>query len=262
MLQILPLTLVPPVRDAGGSGSTAAAAAPLDDRGGATICGLPLPDSRASMAELAAVAGSLGSALGYLALLLDLLSRLLQLPVPHRIAFQGSTSLLWQPDSFFDMRASPPNDALLLAWPRGADEHAWGGDASGSGGGGSAAAQQQRARQEAQLRVALAALQRAAGSLVYARLGPDAPAKVPPDWSTFAWLAGLCQMLAADPRPASARVGVPAARPHPLAASAVFGRHSPENGGMAQSVLLHGAGAGLSAAGECSRGVQGKACLN
>lgn len=270
-MQILPLTLVPPARPAsppGGTasssgahaaGAAAARAAASAERAAAMICALPLPDSRASMAELARLSGTLGSALGYLALLLDLLCRFLQLPAPHRCAFQGSTSRLWQPDSFFDMRASPPNDALLLAWPRGADESALAGSALGSTlgvGSGSAAAAQHRARQEQQLRAALHALQRSAGMLVFARLGPDAALKVPPDWPPFTWLAGLCKMLAAEPRPVSSRLAVPpgpggaaaaaaaaaatAAAARNLAASAVFGRYSPESGAMSQSVLFQG----------------------
>jgi hypothetical protein len=229
-MQILPLTLVPPVRPAspasgphGGAGSSGA------ERAAAMICSLPLPDSRASMAEVGALARSLGSALGYLALLLDLLSRFLQLPVAHRCAFQGSTSRMWQPDSFFDMRATPPNDALTLSWPKAADEWV---------GGGAGQQQQQQQRQEQQLRTALHTLQRSAGMLVYARLGPEAALKVPPDWPPFTWLAGLCKMLAAEPRPSSGRMAVPG--PRNLAASAVFGRYSPEHGGMAQSVLFQG----------------------
>ncbi len=277
-MQILPLTLVHPARPAspssGGATSSststaataaagaagAAGAAASAERASAMICALPLPDSRASMAELAQLSGTLGSALGYLALLLDLLCRFLQLPAPHRCAFQGSTSRLWQPDSFFDMRASPPNDALLLAWPRGAEEATSAGSALGStlgmGGGGAAAAAQHRARQEQQLRAALHALQRSAGMLVFARLGPDAALKVPPDWPPFTWLAGLCKMLAAEPRPVSSRLAVPpgpggaaaaaaaaaatAAAARNLAASAVFGRYSPESGAMSQSVLFQG----------------------
>lgn len=274
-MQMLPLTLVPPARPASpldgaatpppgssSSGSSPAAgpagAAASAERASAMICALPLPDSRASMAELAQLSGTLGSALGYLALLLDLLCRFLQLPAPHRCAFQGSTSRLWQPDSFFDMRASPPNDALLLAWPRGAEEAASAsalGSTLGVRGGGAAAAQQ-RARQEQQLRAALHALQRSAGMLVFARLGPDAALKVPPDWPPFTWLAGLCKMLAAEPRQVSSRLAVPpgaggaaaaaaavaatAAAARNLAASAVFGRYSPESAAMSQSVLFQG----------------------
>ena len=287
-MQILPLTLVPPVRPAspprgssgsgsrpgssagssgggaaqrpaspaGAASSTAAggaaaaaagqAAPAAPERAAAMICSLLLPDSRASWGELGAGAATLGSALGYLVLLLDLLSRLLQLPLPHsRCAFQGSTSRLWQPDSFWDMRAGPPADALLLAWPKAAAEghHDWGASLAAMGGGGAAAAAAQaRARAEQQLRAALHTLARGAGALVFARLGPEAPLKVPPDWSPFAWLAGLCKVLASEgggpPRPPSARVAVPSGAAQPLAASGVFGRYSPEAGSMAQSVLL------------------------
>lgn len=291
-MQILPLTLVPPIRpaspaparpgssgresssggcEAGSSsasggghssakqrpptpaGAAAAAAAagaagppqPPPDRAAAMICCLLLPDSRASWAELGASSQALGSALGYLALLLDVLSRLLQLPLPHsRCAFQGSTSRLWQPDNWWDMRASPPADALLLAWPKAAAEghHEWGASLAAMGGGGAAAAAAARARAEQQLRSALHMLARGAGALVFARLGPEAPLKVPPDWSPFACLAGLCKVLAAEAagpqRPPSARVAVPPGAAHPLAASGVFGRYSPEAGSMAQSVLL------------------------
>lgn len=295
-MQILPLTLVPPIRpasplraaagsndhnsssgsrqdDSGGgsatsngggggskqrppspAGSAGAGAAgasqqPPPDRAAAMICSLLLPDSRASWAELGASAQTLGSALGYLALQLDLLSRLLQLPVPHsRCAFQGSTSRLWQPDSWWDVRASPPADALLLAWPKAAAEghHEWGASLAAMSGssGAAAAAAQARARAEQQLRAALHMLARGAGALVFARLGPEAPLKVPLDWPPFAWLAGLCKLLAAaaagPQRPPSARMAVPSGAPgaHPLAASVVFGRYSPEAGSMAQSVLL------------------------
>ncbi|PRW61012.1 hypothetical protein C2E21_0461 [Chlorella sorokiniana] len=297
-MQILPLTLVPPIRPASpsqtGAGSsgrdtndssqaasstsggangnsggasrqrpplpaTSAAAAPAaaagqpqlpPDRAAAMICSLLLPDSRAGWAELGTSAQTLGSALGYLALLLDLLSRLLQLPLPHsRCAFQGSTSRMWQPDSWWDMRASPPADALLLAWPKVAAEghHEWGASLAAMGSGGAAAQAQARARAEQQLRAALHTLARGAGALVFARLGPEAPLKVPPDWSPFAWLAGLCKVLAAEAagpqRPPSARVAVPPGAAHPLAASGVFGRYSPEAGSMAQSVLLFPDGA-------------------
>lgn len=212
------------------------------------ICSLLLPDSHASWAELGAQAQTLGSALGYLALLLDLLSRLLQLPLPHfRSAFQGSTSRLWQPDGFWDMRASPPNDALLLAWPKAVEGLEWSGSLAAMGSSrAAAAAQQARARQEQQLRAALHIMVRGAGALVFARLGPEAPLKVPPDWPPFAWLAGLCKVLAADgaglARPPSGRVAVPGAAhlaaSQSLAASGVFGQQSPESNGMVHSVLL------------------------
>lgn len=72
---------------------------------------------------------------------------------------------------------------------------------------------------------ALHMLQRSVGTLVYARLGPDAPLRVPPTWSPFAWLTGLCKMLAAEPRGGGpyGRAAVPGGG-RALAASAVFGR--------------------------------------
>ena len=57
------------------------------------MCALPLPDGRggaAALGEVAAQARSLGTSLGYLALLLDALGRALRLPLPHRFAFRGS----------------------------------------------------------------------------------------------------------------------------------------------------------------------------
>ena len=224
-MQILPLKLVPltcPVASNSGSRSSLGAAAQRDC---AAVCSLVLPDKPVGMTELAQLAGSLGSALGYLALLLDLLSRFLQLPVAHRAAFQGSTSRLWQPDGFFDMRPLPPNDALRLSWPAAADGGRSGLGLSALGGGGSAAAtQQQQRRMEQQLQAALHELQRSAGLLVYARLGPEAAFKVPEDRLPFTWLAKLCKLLALEPRSSTGRVAVP--RAGPLHASAVLGRSS------------------------------------
>jgi hypothetical protein len=207
----------------------------------AVICGLPLPDARADAAELAAAARTLGSALGYLALLLDLLSRFLHLPVAHRAAFQGSTSRLWQPDGFFDMRAGPPADAAVLAWPASPDAGLAGlatlSGALGGSGAAAAAAQQQRA--ERQLRTALHSLARSAGMLVYARLGPEAAQRVPEDHSPFAWLAKLCMLLAAEPR-AAAHGGSRGGGVAPLAASAVLGRRGGPDAAdsLAQSYLI------------------------
>lgn len=224
-MEILPLKLVPltcPVASNSGSRSSLGAAAQRDC---AAVCSLVLPDKPVGMTELAQLAGSLGSALGYLALLLDLLSRFLQLPVAHRAAFQGSTSRLWQPDGFFDMRPLPPNDALRLSWPAAADGGRSGLGLSALGGGGSAAAtQQQQRRMEQQLQAALHELQRSAGLLVYARLGPEAAFKVPEDRLPFTWLAKLCKLLALEPRSSTGRVAVP--RAGPLHASAVLGRSS------------------------------------
>jgi hypothetical protein len=95
VVEILPLSLVPAARPA-------AAAAKRD---AAAICSLPLPDSQMEIAEMAQLSRTLGSALGYMALLLDVLSRFLQLSVPHRTAFQGSTTRLWQPEGFSEPRA-------------------------------------------------------------------------------------------------------------------------------------------------------------
>lgn len=213
----------------------------------------------------------LGSSLGYAALLLDVLSRFLQLPLLHRASFQGSTSCAWQPDSFWDMRAQPPAGALPLYAPpsRSHDGHGSGaagqlysavaGMAGGGAGGGAAAAAAAEARVRQDLQRALYWLQRSAGVLVHARLGPDAPLKLPPGWSPFAWLGGLCKMLAAEPRlplsvsrvmatPNAHGHGYPPAHPHArlaamggLAASAVFGRVSPQQDGyMGQSMMWPG----------------------
>ncbi|KAI7838348.1 hypothetical protein COHA_007916 [Chlorella ohadii] len=159
-----------------GAGGAAGPPQPPPDRAAAMVCSLLLPDSRARWAGLGASSQALGSALGYLALLLDLLSRLLQLPLPHsRCAFQGSTSRLWQPDSWWDMRASPPADALLLAWPKAAAEghHEWGASLAAMGGGGAAAAAAARARAEQQLRSALHMLARAGSMAQSVLLFPD-----------------------------------------------------------------------------------------
>ncbi|KAL4856719.1 hypothetical protein ACK3TF_003118 [Chlorella vulgaris] len=239
VVEILPLSLVPAARPA------VAAAAKRD---AAAICSLPLPDGQMEMAEVARLSCTLGSALGYLALLLDVLSRFLQLPVPHRTAFQGSTSRLWQPEGFFDTRATPPYDALRLCWPPANDGGsalstltALAGSAGGGGGGAAAAAAAQR--QEQQLRAALLALQRAAGMLVYARLGPEAGLKVPEDQAPLTWLAKLCRLLAAEPRGGASGGGGRAAAPggRDLAASAVLGKGGRDGGTCtpsSRSVLL------------------------
>jgi hypothetical protein len=235
-MEILPLTLAPAPRP--GAAPADGGAPPPHDA--PAVCGLPLPDGRgggAELAELARTLGTLGGALGYAAALLDLLSRFLQLPLLHRAAFQGSTSRLWQPDGFFDMRATPPADATPLAWPSQRADAAGGFAALGGGGGAAAAAAQQRA--EARLRAALHALRRSAGVLVYARLGPDAASKVPQDDAPFTWLAKLCWLLAAEPRGGGGGGG--GARD--LAASAVLGRGAPEaQQPGAASILLSGEG--------------------
>lgn len=241
VVEILPLSLVPAARPA-------AAAAKRD---AAAICSLPLPDGQMEMAEVARLSRTLGSALGYLALLLDVLSRFLQLPVPHRTAFQGSTSRLWQPEGFFDTRATPPYDALRLCWPPASDGGsalstltALAGSAGGGGYGGGAAAAAAAQRQEQQLRAALLALQRAAGMLVYARLGPEAGLRVPEDQAPLTWLAKLCRLLAAETRGGASGGGRTAASSgRDLAASAVLGKGGRDGGTCtpsSRSVLLQG----------------------
>lgn len=117
-LEIFPLVLVPPMQAParrGSSGGARGAAAPSrEERFQAMICSLLLPDSSDGPAELAALGSQLGSALGYVALLLDVLSRFLLLPATHRVGFKGAASCTWQPDSWWDMRPGPPPDARAL----------------------------------------------------------------------------------------------------------------------------------------------------
>eukprot|EP00887_Chlorella_sp_A99_P008185 scaffold12.g8185.t1 len=203
------------------------------------------------------LAPQLGSALGYAALLVDLLGRFLMLPVLHRCAFVGAASHAWQPESFWDMPGdgkggAPADGRLPLFWAEGglysavaAGLSAAGAAASHAGAAGAAAAAEReevaRQRQRQQFLRALHLLQRSAGQLVCARLGPDAAVKLPPHWSPFAWLAGLCKALAAEPRGArgAGAAGVPGAG-RTLAASAVFGPRGVAGAAAAlhESVLL------------------------
>lgn len=216
----------------------------------------PQPQCPALPPPWACLPQQLGSSLGCVALLLDVLSRFLQLPLLHRAHFCGSHTRLWQPDSFWDMRSTPPPGALPLFPPKqppdGHGHNLYSAVAGMAGAGGAGASAAEAAAGVAALQRALYALQRSAGAVVFARLGPDAPLRVPPDWSPFAWLGGLCKMLAAEPRPLSAsRVMVPghghgahSIHQHHtqsrLAASVVFGRLSPEQDPLGQSMLWPG----------------------
>ena len=238
------MTLMPPLH----APDARCAPAP-GDHAIALICSLLLPDSRDTVQELTALSPSqLGSALGYAALLLDVLSRFLLLPITHRCTFAGSTSRIWQPASFWEVGGPAAGAALPLFW---VPPPAWGegglysavaaglsAASTAAPGAGSAAAaadrELARQRQRQELQRALHLLQRSVGTLVYARLGPDAALKIPSHWSPFAWLAGLCKMLAAEPRSAAggSRPGVPGAG-RSLAASAVFGRSNAVAAGAA-----------------------------
>lgn len=267
---ILPMKLLTPRPSAAqgrGSEHAAPAVGAVDaERALVMICGLLLPDSRGDIGEMVQLLPHLGSSLGYVALLLDVMSRFLQLPVLHRTAFQGSTTYIWQPESFWDMRSHPPPHALPL-FPPGHKAHQEGGlhdlggalysAVAGMAGGGSApeadAQQAQRAQQALQRGLYL--LQQSAGVMVWARLGPDAPLKLPPDWSPLAWLGGLCRVLGGEPRVGAGRGVQGHPHPHPLhqqgshygrvaaggaggglAASVVFGRLSPQQDALSQSM--------------------------
>jgi hypothetical protein len=119
------------------------------------------------------------TALGYAALLIDLFSRFLNLPLLLRLHFQGSTSHIWTPDTWWDTRSSPPRDALPLFKLRPtADKQATVID-----------------RHRQMMLEGLQLVQRAAGELVYTAMGAEATCRLPPDWPPFAWLAGLSKIL-------------------------------------------------------------------
>lgn len=166
------------------------------------------------------------------------------------VSLQGSTSCIWQPESFWDMRAAPPEDVLPLFAIKPAEGHAHNlysavaGMAVGPAG--AAAAEAAATEQRQHLARALYCLQRSAGAVVAARLGPDAPLKVPPDWSPLALLGGLCKLMAGEhgrpPLSASRVMAVPRDHRGGLAASAVFGRLSPQQEALGQSMMWPGGG--------------------
>lgn len=146
--------------------------------------------------DMGDILSSSPTTLGYLALLLDVLSRFLSLPLLLRVNFRGSTSSVWRPsEGFYDLRTHPPRNALPLY------------DTSNKSDASFIALHQSSET----LAEAVMMLQKGAAALVYAKLGPDAPLRIPPHWPPCAWLAGLCKILCAEPR-------------YNLAASAVFGR--------------------------------------
>ena len=134
----------------------------------------------------------LGSTLGYAALLVDTLCRLLQLPALHRCRYAGSHSVHWAPRGYWDTDPRPPPGAAMALRPPPLGGHPELGDG--------------------ELLRSLRALQRSVGALAHAALRADAARLVAPGAGPFSWLAVTCCAVEAAPVAPSAGGG---ARPGP-----------------------------------------------
>ena len=146
-----------------------------------------------------------------MAALLDIVSRAFQLPLQHRSSLRGGLTGVWQPDSFWDCRSSPPALAPRLYWPK------------------SSANGQQGRKDKDRFQSALLLLQRSIAMATHAHLGARSAAQLPPSWSPFAWLAGLCTLLAGEVAEGEAALSA--------TASVMFGGHGSPAWPLAQSFM-------------------------
>ncbi|KAK9830499.1 hypothetical protein WJX72_012100 [[Myrmecia] bisecta] len=250
LLEVLPLTITA-LRNGGQPSKDGRSPVPY-----VTVCGLRLPESlHPAVLDDSHQAQELGSALGYFILVLDLVAHYLGGPVLHHFSFRGSTSSLWAPKTFWDSHppSSPSQHMRLhlqtitsapLASTSGRQSatssalSAFTSHPYWTGGSGASAARVTRVQKDAELARALYQLHRSIGALVMDRLGKTG-ARPPPDWSPFAWLAGLCGQLVKEPPAEPQRLAQSAAQ-YSLAASSIFRRTGPGDSRIIESTLLDG----------------------
>uniref|UniRef100_A0A7S3QPL1 Uncharacterized protein n=1 Tax=Dunaliella tertiolecta TaxID=3047 RepID=A0A7S3QPL1_DUNTE len=118
LLDVLPLTVTGMGKSYAPNALGVGSAAGGYGHGGVAIaiCGLRLPEKLAldTLQQEPAQQVALSASLGYMLLLSELLAAYIGGPVLHEGSFQGSTTVLWQQQSFWDRRPSSSNEVLPL----------------------------------------------------------------------------------------------------------------------------------------------------
>mmetsp|Transcript_25500 Transcript_25500/g.55469 ORF Transcript_25500/g.55469 Transcript_25500/m.55469 type:complete len:504 (+) Transcript_25500:62-1573(+) len=189
-----------------------------------SICGLKVPDS-----VLAPLTGwqqpeGVSASLGYTLLFLDLMANYMGGPLLHEGSFQGSTTVLWQQQSFWNRRPlstsavlplyledSAPGGTIMPSMSSKKSSSPWAalplarglssGEKSMLSRGGSSAADvnPEKQKQNADLFRAFDMLQRSISCFVRDKAVPFNIA-LPPTWSPVGWLVMLCATLKKDAR--------------------------------------------------------------
>lgn len=196
-----------------------------------SICGLRVPDQLTNLLDSRLLPEATSAALGYTLLLLDLLGTYLGGPLLHEGSFQGSTTVVWQQQSFWNRRPASGNNVLplyiedvpqgniliptLAAKSSGALWSFGGlGRANAAGERGPASKPgMEELRQDslddhgplqgskyAELQAAHNMLQRSISCFVRDLVSPVPGVQLPSSWSAVAWLVMLCALYHRDSR--------------------------------------------------------------
>lgn len=144
------------------------------------------------------------SALGYLVLLLRLLSQVMSVPLLLRTSFQGSTTRVWSPGGWWEFESRAPYDALPVQYSR-AETGFVAGVLAAAGASDDPGADPAVHDSAQRVSEAVLLLSRAAGMLCHAACAGVVPARF--GSTPFAWVASLCDEVAGARVDAARRAG-------------------------------------------------------
>lgn len=153
----------------------------------------PLPTPILAGSFSRSVSMQQSSALGYLVLLLRLLSQVMSVPLLLRSSFQGSTTRVWSPGGWWEFESRAPYDALPVQYSR-AETGFVAGVLAAAGASDDSGAEIGAQDSAERVSEAMLLLSRAAGMLCHAACAGVVPARF--GSTPFAWVASLCDEVA------------------------------------------------------------------